>query len=639
MQRQFCYTRLIFVIFLIAISILYITDCYITATFAEDEQIDNETAGHAHDNVHAHTEDNKVILTDKAKANINLKTAEADLHTIEKVVQATGNVIAHPGKQAIVTPRIGGIVKQIHFNMGDTVKKGDILLELESFDLQLAEIDLIEAARQQKSLESKSAKQKAVFAKQIRLELQTRQIDYLESIAEMQQQQASYLKYRSLAIAKTVSALEQMRVDLIKSDVERKLLENTLKRIESLTQMQISAQKELITHKAEYTKAINAFAGLKHQFRLLGVSNQLLEKILDDDRKTPILTLLHHDSENTGQANSVLNEEDAHPALKYVSRIEEATGLVDAETTFNSAEIKVHANKQRALTAGLTESQLQHVEDTGKIASFSDTTTDTLIEHYAPFMTNSETLEALLQTEEALRNAAIVFEKVKQKLQVFGMTSEEIDKIVKTGKPHSRIYVAAPSTGKITKQNVSLGETVDKNSTLFAILDTGVVWIEGEAYENTLALLHEKWDVGSKVRIRVHAFPGVVFAGKISRISAIVNPEKRTIHFWTEVDNATHQLKPGMFAEQALVIEEIDDVLAVPLSAVIEDGATQIVFVESNNTYFKHEVKVGMKDDRYIEIKDGLHAGELVVTQGTHQLMRASEGTAIVTDPHAGHAH
>ena len=640
MQRRFCYTWFLFVIFVVAISVLFISEYYIAETFAEDEQIDNETVGQTPDNVHVHTEDNKVILSDKAKANIGLKTAEADLRTIEKVVQVTGNIIAHPGKQAVVTPRIGGIVKQIHFNLGDAVKKGDILLELESLDLQFAEIDLIEAVHHQKSLDAKLAKQKSVFAKQIRLELQTRQIDYLESIAEMQQQKAAFLKHRALAIAKTVSTLEQMRVDLIKADVERKLLENTLRRIESLTEMQISAQKELVARKAEYTKAINVLAGVKRQFLLLGINDKLLNYILDDDGETPIITLLNTDRnvKDAEQSKSVAKE-DSHPALKYVSLIEEATGLVDAETAFNIAEIKVHANKQRALAAGLTEMQLETLTNIGKIASFNDIATDKLIEHYAPFMTSSEALEVLLQTEEAQRNAAIVLEKVKQKLEVFGLTPDEIDKRVQSGKSRSGIYVTAPSSGKIIKQDVTLGATVDKNSTLYSILDTDVVWVEGEAYEDTLAHLHDKWDVGSEVRIRAHAFPSVVLTGKISRISAVVNPEKHTIHFWTEVENSTHQLKPGMFAEQTLVIDKIDDVLSVPLSAVMEDGSTQVVFVESNNTYLKHEVKVGQKDDRYIEIKEGLLAGELVVIQGTHQLMRASAGSTVVVDPHAGHSH
>ena len=651
MQRYLHFTLLLLGIYVVTIGGLFPSNHHLTLTWAEEEQVKNEKGeikpaeddahDHGEQGAHAHTAENSVTLTDKAKANIGLKTDEADLRAIERVVQVTGNIIAHPGRQAIVTPRIGGIVKRIHFNLGDSVKKGDVLLELESLDLQLAEIDLIEAVDQEKSLDSKLAKQKSVFAKQIRLELQTQQIDYLESLAELREQETAFQKHRSLAIAKTLSALEKMRVDLVKTDVERKLLENTLRRIESLTEMRISAQKELITQKAGYTKATHGFSGVKRQFHILGVSEQTLEKILSDDGTTPILTLLDTDrkTKSKEQVKSVPTKQNEHPALQYIMLIEEATELINAETAYKSAAIKVKANRQRALTVGLTETHLETLAKTASIVSFKDLSADKLIENYAPFMTSSEALEALLQTEEAQRNADIVLAKVQQKLKVFGMTSDEIDKIVETGKSNSRFYVTAPTSGQIIKQQVTLGATVEKSDSLYSMLDTDVVWVEGEAYEDTLALLQDKWKVGSEVRIRVPAYLGKVFTGKISQISAIVNPEKRTVHFWTVVDNSTRQLKPGMFAEQTLVIEKLDDVLSVPLSAVLEDGATQIVFVESGNTYVKHEVEVGAKDDRYIEIKDGLLAGELVVVQGTHQLMRASAGTAAVVDPHAGHSH
>lgn len=636
MQRNFHLIRLFSLICVIAVGGLFSSNSYLTLTWAEEKQVNTENGEQNQDDAHVHPADNSLTLTDKAKSNIGLKTAEADIRTIERVIQVTGNIIAHPGKEAIVTPRIGGIVKRIHSNLGDSVKKGDVLLELESLDLQLAEIDLIEAVHQQKSLAAKLAKQKSVFAKQIRLELQMRQIDYLQTLAEMQEQKTAYLKHRELATAKTISALEQMRVDLVKADVERKLLENTLARIEMLTEKRISAQKELIAQKAAYTKATNTFTGTKRQFQLLGISEETLEKILSDDGTTPILVLLNADSKSQPTSTKATDSVDA---LKYVTLIEEASGLVDAEIAYKSAVVKVETNKLRALTTGLTETHLESLAKTNSIISFKDLSTDELIENYAPFRTSSEALEALLQTEEAQRNAAIVLAKVQQKLKVFGMTAEEINKTIETEKSHSRFYVTAPASGQIIKQDVTFGATVGKIDSLYTLLDTDVVWIQGEAYEDTLALLQDKSQIGSEVRIRVPAYPRKVFTGKISKISAVVNPEKRTVHSWTEVENSTHQLKPGMFAEQTLVIEKLYDVLSVPLSAVLEDGAIKFVFVESGNTYVKHEVEVGAKDDRYIEIKDGLFAGEFVVVQGTHQLKRVSSGSAVVIDAHAGHSH
>ena len=658
MKRYIHLTVSVLVIYVFASNGLFLSNSTIELVCTADEQIDSEIGepdvhaededhdhdhpededhdhDHPEDDDHVHAAENSVTLTDKAKANIGLKTADVGMRTIGKVVQVTGNIISHPGKRAIVTPRIGGIVKHVHFKLGDTVKKGDVLLELESIDLQLAVINLIEAAHQQKSLNATSVKQKSVFAKQIRLELQTRQIDLLQSLTELQEQKNAFQKHRSIAIAKTKSALEQMRVELVKSHVERNLLEDTLKRIKSLTDLRFSAQKELITKQAEYIKATNVFTGTKRQLHLLGVSDETVSKILSDDGSTPIMTLLNSDSKMSDKSSSSKDKD----VLKYVTLIDEAAELVDAESAYKSADIRVEANKHRALAVGMTAIQLETLSKTRKIESFDELSAEGLIEKYAPFMTSSETLEALLQIEESQRNAAIQLAKVRSQLQVYGMTAKEIDRIIESGKQQSQFYVTAPAAGQIIKQDVTLGATVDKSNSLYSILDTDVVWVESEVYEDTLAVVADKWQVGSVARIRTPAYPEKFFTGKISQISAIVNPEKRTVSIWTEVGNSEHHLKPGMFAEQTFVIEELDDVLSVPLNAILEDGATQIVFVESGNTYVKHEVEVGVKDDQHIEIKEGLLAGEKVVIQGMHQLMRAAAGSAVVIDPHAGHSH
>lgn len=264
---------------------------------AEDTHVHNEQT-HTHDGQvgQAQSQENTVTLTDKAKINIGLKTDEADIRAIETVVPVHGNVIAHPKRQAIVTPRTGGIVKRIHFNVGETVKKGDTLLELESLDLQIAQIELIEAASQQKSLVSKLTRLTEVFAKQIRRELQTRQIDYLQSLSELQQLQTTVEKRKVFTVTQTISALEQMRFRLIKADVERQLLELPLNRIKNLVEKGISAQKELIAKQAEYKKAKNELADAKRQFHILDISEQTLEKILRDNADTSILSLLDIES-------------------------------------------------------------------------------------------------------------------------------------------------------------------------------------------------------------------------------------------------------------------------------------------------------------------------------------------------------
>ena len=607
------YLTLFFAIFVMLIQGLIAADFTATSTWAD---------GSAD---HSHGDENVVTLTNQAKANIGLRTAEVDTRPIETIVSVHGNVIAHPGRQAIVTPRISGIVKRIHFSIGESVKSGDLLLELESLDLQMAQIEMIEAVAQKKSLASKLARLTEVFAKQIRRELQTRQIDYLQSLSELQELKTVVEKRKRLAVAMITSRLERMRFRLIKADVECRLSETTLKRTEMLAEKKISAQKELVTQQAAYAKGQNELIDAKRQFQIMGVGEQTLEKILHDGGETPILSLLSAD------------RLDPEALLeKYAILSTESAALVDAEAAYKIAAIKVAANKQRARAAGLTETLLENLAETKVIVSFNDLSTDALIESYLAFVESSEALEGVLQLEELLRNAVIILNKVQQKLQVSGLTPADIDKVVQTGQPSPMFHVRAPASGQIIQQHVTLGTTVEKSDMLFSILDTDVVWVEGEALEDTLADIQDRWQIGSEVRVRVPAYPEKIFTGKISHISAVMDAEKRTVHFWTEINNPTRKLKPGMFTEQTIVLEKGTEVLSVPLRAVFEDAGSRFVFVEYGDAYVKQEVVVGTKDDRYIEVRDGLVQGDYVVIQGQHQLLRA---TANVSDAFGGHGH
>jgi len=85
-----------------------------------------------------------------------------------------------------------------------------------------------------------------------------------------------------------------------------------------------------------------------------------------------------------------------------------------------------------------------------------------------------------------------------------------------------------------------------------------------------------------------------------------------------------------MFGEVAIVVGSNTQTIAVPVNAVIEDGPDKFVFVENADLYQKVDVVTGLSDDVYVEIVDGLYPGDVVVTQGNHQLL------AVATRPKGG---
>ena len=166
------------------------------------------------------------------------------------------------------------------------------------------------------------------------------------------------------------------------------------------------------------------------------------------------------------------------------------------------------------------------------------------------------------------------------------------------------------------ERSVVLGEAVEPNKHLFHIVDLSKVIIEGDVYESDIA----KVKLGQEGRVRLEAYPGKVFIGTVTFVASQLDPEKRTLHLWVSVDNKEGLLKPELFAKVALVVEHSQEVLAVPIEAIIDDGAEKFVFVKNGNQFIRQDVATGVSDDQYVEIIDGLYPGDKIVTDGNREI-------------------
>lgn len=225
-------------------------------------------------------------------------------------------------------------------------------------------------------------------------------------------------------------------------------------------------------------------------------------------------------------------------------------------------------------------------------------------------------------------------EGMKQQLILLGLPESAVKK-AQTEKTVSTFPILSPLGGVVAERSVVLGETVEPSKVIFKILDSSIVFVEGNAFEEALAQLK----VGQTARIRLGSSPGEVFTGKVSRFSPTIDPQKRTVQLWAEVLNGAGKLKPNLFAEMDIVIGGGREVLAIPLEALITTEGETFAFVEEKGSFRRADVILGGRDDRYAEVKKGLLPGDHVVTDGKQQIYTKSLMTRQGGAALGGHTH
>jgi membrane fusion protein, heavy metal efflux system len=119
-------------------------------------------------------------------------------------------------------------------------------------------------------------------------------------------------------------------------------------------------------------------------------------------------------------------------------------------------------------------------------------------------------------------------------------------------------------------------------------------------------------------QVRVTAFPERELDGKITTIGAMVDPNTRRVLIRSEVEDPQHELRSGMFATFVIRTGNPIRSTAVPLDGVVREGdGTMTVWVTADRRRFtRRTVKIGLRDEGYRQILEGLQPGELLATEG-----------------------
>lgn len=213
------------------------------------------------------------------------------------------------------------------------------------------------------------------------------------------------------------------------------------------------------------------------------------------------------------------------------------------------------------------------------------------------------------------QSAEGAYRAARRALRIFGKRDAEIDRIVQQRHIEPQMPVTSPIDGVVTARNAAEGMLVQPGASPapFAVADLSSKWMLAdvpEADAPTLAL-------GQPLEVKLLAFPDRTFQGRISYIAEAVDPNTHRVRVRSEVADPHDALRAQMFATFIVRVGELQ-ALAVPYEAVVREGdGSMTVWVTADRRHFQRRtVRLGLQQDGYDQILEGLQSGELVAGSG-----------------------
>lgn len=261
-----------------------------------------------------------------------------------------------------------------------------------------------------------------------------------------------------------------------------------------------------------------------------------------------------------------------------------------------------------------------HVNYTGQLV----TAGQPLLTIYSPMLVQAQE-ELLLArrlagevadgTNEARQSAQELLSSARRRLAYWDIPAGDVAAVERSGQVRRTLTLRAPVGGYVLEKNVIAGQRIMSGEPLYRVADLSTVWVEGEVFEQDLAVVR----LGQMVHADFQSLPDDHRMGRITYVYPTLNPDTRTARVRVELVNPGLALKPGMYATIRVEGTVRRQVLTVPRSAVLVTGERSLVFVRdtAGGRLVPRDVRVGVANDAKVEILSGLRAGETVVASAT----------------------
>ncbi len=531
------------------------------AQHGNDEHADEhgETEKHTDEE---HGEEGHVRLDPAGAKTAGIRVEPARYRPVQNILTVPGTVEASTERVAKITPPVAGRVVRVLVNLGDTVRTGQPLVILDSYEVAQAH-----AAEHQAESAVQQAKARLETA---RAEINQAQAGVAQARAEVRQaqtrQSSAQVAVRNQRALARAGAFSQAPLQAAQSELSE-------------------AQFELLAAQTEVQTHLVALQRTERLFKEGIASRAELEQ-----------AQLEHRQDQARAERARARVENAKQTLARERRVFSGDLLSRQAVQATEAEVRAAEGDVQRARQGVIRAQ-QDVRRAQKEEA------------------------AALTALNGARQALIAARANLYALEGTGHAEGSGGKIT----------LFAPFGGVIAQQLATLGETVERSTTLFLLENLNSVIVQASIPEKEVARVR----AGQRVEVTVAAYPNVRFPGTVRTLATRVDEKTRALAARCLVSNQGRRLRPEMFAQVHLAAGPKRSVILVPQNAVVGEEGARAVFVAEGEGYERRTVQVGETRGAQVEIREGLKAGERVVVAGAFVLQSEAQKGELSE----GHAH
>lgn len=508
----------------------------------------------------------------KNNAEAAVQTAKVETRDIQNVLSSSGTI--EPLNTYEVKTLVQGEIISADFEEGDQVKKGDVLYQITTDDLD-SKIDTSQTSVERAQEAYETAKKK-----------------YNEAVEKYKDAQDDYKdaskEYSDLTIKTNISG------------IVKKLYVKEGDKIQAGSQI------------ADIYD--NSSMLLEVPFNTSDVGSSLIGK-------TAQVEIVDGNETLEGKVTKVSSIEEALSGNRIVKmvtiEVKNPGGITTATTATASVGDKYSSSEG---TFQVLEEGTLTADKAGEIHTLNIEEGDRVTDGDAVIILDSDTYKDQLDSyqnavdnaKDSMENAQNSMEDAQDKIED---AKSSLDEVIDEKTDYS---ITAPISGQVISKDVLVGDTVSTqaNPTLCVIYDLSAVTFKMQIDELDVM----KVKVGQKVNITADALEGVNFTGTVTNISLESTANNGVTQYPVTVRiDEVGDLLPGMNVTGEIVVDEVKDVLAIPSDALMRGDVVYVADptvkeAEGSRPAGFKEVKVetGLTDGDYIEIKSGLTGNEEV---------------------------